>query len=74
MKQVKCIEGFSLEKCDDDGFTIENDYFVVEEDTIWNIEEDSYRLVGGEIRLINDELGWLEISKETFEEHFKSIN
>lgn len=71
----KCIKGFSLEKCDGDGFTIENDYTTIEEGSIWHLPEDeNYRLIGGEIRLENDEYGWIEISKETLEEHFKIVN
>lgn len=73
MKRVKCIKDFLLDKCDD-GFTIGNDYIYVEEGTIWDIEEDTSRVIGGQIRLTNDDLGWLEISNETFEEYFQIIN
>ncbi|HCL4455131.1 TPA: hypothetical protein N2D10_003158 [Clostridium botulinum] len=73
-KQYKCIKGFSVEKCDDDGFTIEGEYTIIEEGSIWNIPEDEkYRLIGGEVRLESDEFGWIEMSKETLNECFKKM-
>jgi len=70
----KCIKGFSLELYDDDGFSIEGEYSNVEENTKWNVPEDvDCRFIGGEIRLENDELGWIEISKETLEEYFEIV-
>lgn len=72
--EYKCIKGFSLEKCDDDGFTIPGEYYVVEEGELWITPEDeSYRFIGGEIRLENEDGAWLEIDKETLEEHFEEI-
>ncbi|MFW9970259.1 MAG: hypothetical protein ACFFDF_08675 [Candidatus Odinarchaeota archaeon] len=72
MKQAKCIKGFSVPKCDDNGFEIENVDFIVKENTIWNIEEDEeFRMIGGDVRLVDDDYGWLEISNERFEECFE---
>lgn len=71
--KAKCTKGFSIERCDDNGFTIENEYSTIEENSCWNIENDKYRFIGGEIRLTNSELEWLEISEETFKEHFEII-
>lgn len=71
----KCIKGFSLEKCGENGETLEGEYLPVEEGTVWCVPEDEdYRFIGGEIRLENDDLGWLEISKEMLEEHFKKVS
>lgn len=71
----KCIKGFSIEVCDGDGFTIENEYMDINKGSVWTIPEDKdYRLVGGEVRLENDEVGWIEITKEHLEEHFKLIS
>lgn len=71
----KCIKGFSIEVCDGDGFTIENEYMSINKGSIWNIPENKdYRLIGGEVRLENDEMGWIEITKEHLEEHFKLIS
>ncbi|WP_244833388.1 hypothetical protein [Clostridium sp. BJN0001] len=72
--KAKCIKGFALEKCDDNGFTIENEYFTVEDNSIWNIENNEDRFIGGEIRLTNDNGEWLEISKETLKEHFEKMS
>lgn len=71
----ECIKGFLIEICDGDGFTIENEYMDINKGTIWQIPEDKdYRLIGGEVRLENDELGWIEITKEHLEKHFKLIS
>lgn len=70
----KCVEGLALEKVDEDGFTIENEYMVIGEGEIWfTPEEEDYRFLGGEIRLENDLGYWIEISKETLEECFVEI-
>ncbi|MGL4571745.1 MAG: hypothetical protein ACRCVJ_11850 [Clostridium sp.] len=70
----KCIKRFYVDCVDGDGFYIDNKYFIVEEGTLWNIPEDKdYRLCGGEIRLENDKLGWIEISKEDLEKDFIKI-
>lgn len=67
----KCIKGFSLEKCDDNGFTIEGEYEDIEKDSLWHIPKDEdYRFLGGEIRLENDESAWIEIAKESLEKCF----
>ena len=70
----KCIKGFSIEKCNDDGFTIEGEYETVEEGSIWHIPEDkNYRFLGGEIRLESDDLDWVELSKESIKKCFVKI-
>lgn len=62
----KCIKEFSIRAVDDDGSTIENEYFDVLEGSVWTIpREDDFRFMGGEIRLESDELGWIEIDKTT---------
>lgn len=74
MKSYKCIKSFSIPTCDGDGFQVEDeegflDEMIIENETIWYVPENAdYRLVGGEVRLENDDLGWIEISKETFYE------
>jgi hypothetical protein len=69
MDKVKCIKGFLLEMCDADGFTIENEYIEVEENSIWEINDDSFRVVGGDVRLTNAD-AWIEISRDRFIDHF----
>ena len=71
----KCIKGFLIELCDDNGFIIENEYMDINKGTIWNIpENEDYRLIDGEVRLENKEIGWIEITKETFKNSFKLID
>ncbi|HBC97992.1 MAG TPA: hypothetical protein DC034_14520 [Clostridium sp.] len=74
----KCTKGFSIEKCDDDGFTIENEYVEIKEGSIWEIpEDDDFRLVGGEIRLEEikeDCVNWLEITENDFKKYFVKID
>lgn len=72
MKAI-CIDGFALNKCDDNGFIIENEYSVVNDDSIWDIEQDDYRFIGGELRLTNTDAEWIEISEESFYKNFKII-
>lgn len=73
----KCTKGFSLEKCDDDGFTLDGEYIVIEEGSTWDIPENAeYRFIGGDVRLERNkpnEVGWIEISEETLEENFEII-
>jgi hypothetical protein len=74
MKTYKCIKGFAIDTCDGDGFTIENKQFIIEKQTAWYVpENEDYRFIGGEVRLENDYLWWIEISKENLEEHFREV-
>lgn len=77
MKEYKCIKSFSIPKYDGDGFRTEDedgflDEMIIENETIWCVpENEDYRLVGGEVRLENDDLGWIEVSKENVQEYFE---
>ncbi len=73
MKQAKCKKTMAIEMCDGDGFSIPNKYLTIKEGTIWNIYDSKARIVGGEIRLTSDKYGWIEISKESFKEHFDKL-
>lgn len=67
----KCTKGFVLGKTDDHGFVSEDDSMIVLEGSIWDIpEEEDYRLIGGEIRLEDDDGNWIEISEDDLKEHF----
>ncbi len=73
-KVYKCNEGFALEVCDGDGFTVEDEYLNIDENSLWFYPEDKdYRLIGGEIRLENVDREWIEITKETLKEHFIEV-
>lgn len=68
----KCIKGFSLKLYDDNGFIVENEYMNINKGSIWYIPEDEdYRLIDGEVRLENEEMDWIEITKETFKNNFE---
>lgn len=73
--KAKCIDNFVAEQCDDNGFSIENSDVIIKKGSIWEIEEDAFRVAGGEIRLIKitdmDSLEWLEIPKGWFEKNFE---
>lgn len=70
--KYKCIEGFILLVCDDNGRETD-ETFVVNKDSIWTLCEDKTRLIDGEIRMESDD-GWIEISKETFINNFEEEN
>ncbi|MDU7904720.1 MAG: hypothetical protein E7J25_01010 [Paeniclostridium sordellii] len=65
----KCIEGFMVDICDGDGFTVEESGFVVEEGSIWEVNEEAINVLGADVHLENND-SWIEISKETLEECF----
>lgn len=70
----KCNKPFSLEVVDGDGFTLEDETVIIPEGSIWHEpEEVGYRFIGGEVRLESDDLGWIEICKDTLNKHFEVI-
>ncbi len=72
--QVKCIKEFSVNKYDDNGWVIENEYVDIKENSIWEADSDNSRIIGGDIRLQSEDYyNWLEISEETFTGHFVKI-
>ena len=71
--KYKCKKTFLLDKYDDDGFYVE-DYTQVNEGDLFELCEDPFRVVGGEIRLVGINNGqWLEISKETLAMYFEGV-
>lgn len=78
MKKHECIKELQVDCYDDNGHYEEKEN-VIEVGSIWIIEdeEDTFRMIGGDIRLIKEginEYSWLEISKDTLEEYFKLVN
>ena len=73
--EYRCKETWYIPMCDDDGYTLENEYYPVKCDSVWVEDEDSWRMVGGEIRLLKKDntCAWIEISKETLNEYFKVL-
>jgi len=69
----KCIKKLLIEMYDDDGFPIGDDE-VIKVGSLWHYSQnDNYRFIGGEVRLECDDLRWIEITNETLEKHFKTI-
>lgn len=72
MKKVRCLKCFYVDKHDEDGFFEEVQGFEVIQGTIWEVEDNSFRVIGGEVRLTRGD-SWIEISKETFENYFMEV-
>lgn len=72
MKKFRCLQCFNVDKYDDDGFLEEEQGVEVVQGTIWELDEDSFRVADGEIRLTRN-YSWIEISRETFESYFMEV-
>ena len=74
MKNYVCTKELCLDKCDDDGFFVENEYCFISVGSIFQMSEEPYRVIGDKdsVRLDSD-TQWLEISAETLAEHFQEI-
>lgn len=71
----QCIKNFSVPRCDDDGFMLENEEMIIEAGSLWDISHDEdYRLIDGDIRLESYKDTWIEINVDTFNECFIKIN
>lgn len=56
---VRALESFDVNKLDDDGFVIDNEFFHVEKGSVWEIYRPSY--TGNDVHLDGDD-GWLELN------------
>ena len=79
IKRYRCVKECAFEKCDDDGFFIENDYTYVLPGSIW--QESKYLIAGGpdSVHLDREDgeqntLEWCEPLKETLAECFEQID
>ena len=76
MKKYKCIKEFMIDVVDGDGAIIENEYNFIAKDSLWELDDSSFRVCDGDIRLLafeNDRYSWLEIPYEDLEKHFEEI-
>ena len=64
-----CKETFYIDEYDDDGLPTDN-CLTVEKGSVWTVDDDSWRLLAGEYRLLNGDQ-WIEISSETLNTYFK---
>lgn len=75
--KFKCIKAFSVEKYDEDGFCICGKYQNIPEGSLWQIDTDKSRVIGGTVRLVRvwktkkaKTVQWLEISNDALYKHF----
>lgn len=73
MKNVKCKKVFTVEKYDGDGFIINNQYMSIKEGSVWEIDDGLSRIIGGDVRLEDNNGAWLEISHDIFDEYFEVV-
>ena len=72
----KCKKELCVQKYDEDGFLIENEFFTVQKDSIW--EQDVHQmLIGGKEHVHLDNVKntqWIEITFDILEECFEPLN
>lgn len=78
IKRYRCIKQCIFERCDDDGFTIDENYKYVEPGSIW--QESAGMIAGGpnNIHLDREDgdqntIEWCEPTKETLSDCFEQI-
>ncbi len=69
--KYKCINEFYIEIYDEEWMPTEK-YRTIPVGTIWELDEYTNN-IGGDIHLDNDDEGWIEISRDTFEECFEEM-
>ena len=85
MGRYECIKDLFLQKYDEDGFQVENEYLTVPVGSVWELDETApaYNFVADKDcvhleRIYNSQKArhgqWIEITKEHLEEHFKKIS
>ncbi len=71
--RYKCVKEMYIQKYDDGGFMIENEYGFVPVGSIWE-RDDGTSIAGGDIHLeaveSSGDLGWIEISADHLKENF----
>lgn len=69
--KYRCIKNFNIEIYDDD-WDPTGEYTVVYSGTIWELDENTNN-ISGEVHLDNENLEWIEISRDTLEEYFEEV-
>lgn len=70
----KAKEEMRFNLVDGDGFTIEEDGFIVPKDSVWYWDYDEKEEVSSSIQLISEDLKqWLEIDIDVLELEFEEI-
>lgn len=77
MKYFECIKDFNVDYYNDDG-RYEEHQISIKQGSVWYVDEEAdFRIINGEIRLIEDKEGhynWLEITQETLNGYFKEYS
>ena len=68
----ECKKEFGVSKWDNDNDCFSDEIMTIEKGSVWECSGYGY-ICGGEVRLINDDGEWLELSKETLDEYFTDI-
>lgn len=69
--KYKCLNSFTVDSYDENEQAIENEFFVVEVGTVWELQEDSYL---SDVRLVDSEGRWLELAQSHLEEDFIKVD
>ncbi len=70
----ECVDDFSVDVVDGDGFTEEQDGFWVKKGSMWKIDNDAVNVTGADVHL--EELtgmNWLELSEERLKSCFRAM-
>lgn len=70
MSVFKCIKELIVDRLDENESTTGDD-FIVEKETLWELEEQAYI---SDVRLVKlKTYGWLEVCEETLNEYFEEV-
>ena len=69
--KYKCINEFVVDSYDENEQVEENDFFVVEVGSIWELQDESYL---SDVRLMDNEGRWLEIAQSHLVEDFVKLD
>lgn len=69
--KYKCINEFYIEIYDENCMPT-GEYRTIPADTVWELDEYTNN-IGGEVRITNDDMEWVEIPRDTLEECFEEV-
>lgn len=69
--KYRCINEFYIEIYDE-GWMPTGEYRTIPVGTVWELDEYTNN-IGGEVHITNDDMEWVEIPRETFEECFEEV-
>lgn len=69
--KYKCIKDFDVEICDYDCMPT-GKFKIISSGTVWELDEDT-NYTGGDVVHLDNNLEWIEIPKNKFEECFDEV-